>query len=380
MNILGELAALGQPAFFDGQRLAAVDLQGVEEVNRKMRWLHNQSLHQPGIGNGYAVTGLKGDRDVNIGPGYAIDADGREIIATNSVALAIPPVAGEDDGTPSTYDLTVSYACPPSVVEKRALDCGVDRGTIRYRDDPIFCWVHLKKNTDGNFVVDGETLKARVDGGQMIVLARVEVLNCKLNKDVSTAHRRSARPPVQPYIACGRVVNPNWQPGTKLTTPLPAEEVFSGATAVGLAASPLASIPEAILATEAATASSSASQPTTTSLGPLMSSLVLPAYLVAEIPTGTDFQTTPAYTARILYPKGTRAVIIPGVTNVSIYFEGLVTIRDSSPSKFTAEISLVAVPLQFEPLTDLRAVAASPSDAFLSLFADWGIEWMGVEG
>ena len=42
-----------------------------------MRWLHNRSLHQPGVGNGYKVTGTQGDRQVTIGPGYALDAYGR---------------------------------------------------------------------------------------------------------------------------------------------------------------------------------------------------------------------------------------------------------------------------------------------------------------
>ena len=45
--------------FFNGQRLFASDLQGLEAFSRGMRWLHNKSLHQPGIGNGFAVAGKK---------------------------------------------------------------------------------------------------------------------------------------------------------------------------------------------------------------------------------------------------------------------------------------------------------------------------------
>ena len=52
--------------YFDGQRLFADDLQGVEAFNREMRWLHNRSLHQPGIGSGLAVAGRRGDREVRI--------------------------------------------------------------------------------------------------------------------------------------------------------------------------------------------------------------------------------------------------------------------------------------------------------------------------
>src|SRR5947207_3066394 len=109
MNVLDDLAALNRPQFFNGQRLFAADLQGLETLNREMRWLHNKSLHQPGIGSGYAITGRKSDRQVTIGPGYAIDADGREIILTATRAEAVPPVAGADDGGPAFFDLTVAY-------------------------------------------------------------------------------------------------------------------------------------------------------------------------------------------------------------------------------------------------------------------------------
>ena len=78
MPIIGGTRFLERSRFFDGQRLFASDLQAVEAFGREMRWLHNQSLHQPGIGSGFAVSGSKGDREVVIQPGYAIDAEGRD--------------------------------------------------------------------------------------------------------------------------------------------------------------------------------------------------------------------------------------------------------------------------------------------------------------
>ena len=62
MGILEETRFIERLQFFDGQRLFASDLQGLEAFNREMRWLHNRSLHQPGIGSGFAVYGKKGDR------------------------------------------------------------------------------------------------------------------------------------------------------------------------------------------------------------------------------------------------------------------------------------------------------------------------------
>ena len=114
MEFLKETRFIERLQFFNGQRLFASDLQGVEAFNREMRWLHNKSLHQPGIGNGFAVSGKKGDREVTIGPGYAIDAMGREIVLTRNQIEPVPPVAGDRNGNPALYYLTVSYPEMPT--------------------------------------------------------------------------------------------------------------------------------------------------------------------------------------------------------------------------------------------------------------------------
>ena len=94
MSFVEATRSVERQTFFDGQRLFAADLQALEGFNREMRWLHNRSLHQPGIGNGFAVSGRKGDRQVIVGPGYAIDDIGHEIVLTSSRTIPVPPVAG----------------------------------------------------------------------------------------------------------------------------------------------------------------------------------------------------------------------------------------------------------------------------------------------
>src|SRR5258708_13370838 len=89
--------------FFNGQRLFADDLQSLDDFNRQMRWLHNQSLHQPGVGSGYAITGAKGDRQVTIQPGYAIDNLGREIVLTETDIEAVPPGANDGAGNSAVF-------------------------------------------------------------------------------------------------------------------------------------------------------------------------------------------------------------------------------------------------------------------------------------
>ena len=91
MGVLDMTAFVERLRFFDGQRLFADDLQGVDAFNREMRWLHNRSLHQPGIGSGYAVSGPVERGEVTVGPGYALDGEGREIVLTTAVVVAVPP-------------------------------------------------------------------------------------------------------------------------------------------------------------------------------------------------------------------------------------------------------------------------------------------------
>lgn len=194
--------------FFDGQRLLAPDLQTLESFNRQMRWLHNRSLHQAGIGSGYAVSGKKGDREVVVTPGYAIDAEGKEIVLTSTRTEPVPPVSGGGNGKPTVYDLAVSYPTDADLKETETREGACQsRGTVRLREEPVFCWVRLNDNGTAS---ENEILKQRIHDGMLIVLAKAQVANCQLKQDVSVTQRRNARPPKQPRIACAVATHPNW--------------------------------------------------------------------------------------------------------------------------------------------------------------------------
>jgi hypothetical protein len=206
MSFIRDTRSVEQQHFFDGQRLFADDLQGIEAFNREMRWLHNQSLHQPGIGNGFAVSGKKGDREVTVGPGYAIDDLGREIVLTRDRTLPVPPVAG-DGGLARRYLLTVAYPddADLEIVEQRQGICA-DPGATRLRVEPVFCWQPL--NPDG-------TPKSGADAilrGRELTLAEIAVKDCKLDRDISIVTRRNAKPVTQPYIFAGEQIPTDWQP------------------------------------------------------------------------------------------------------------------------------------------------------------------------
>lgn len=200
MSMIDQTKFIERLQFFDGQRLFASDLQALETFNRELRWLHNQSLHQPGVGSGFAVSGEKGGREVSVGPGYGTDVLGREIIQTQVEVLPIPPDAGHK-GEPVFYDLTVSYPDDSGLEEAETRE-GIcrSRGTIRLREAPVFCWVELEGE---NFTPTKTKLRADLENGLKIRLARIEVLNCVLNARPSVALRQSARPTLTPYIASG---------------------------------------------------------------------------------------------------------------------------------------------------------------------------------
>ncbi len=193
--------------FFNGQRLFAADMQSLDDFNRQMRWLHNQSLHQPGVGSGYAISGPKGERQVTIQPGYAIDSSGREVVLTETHVEAVPPVANDGSGNSVFFDLTVSYPQDSDLVETETRDgvC-VPAGAVRLREAPVFCWIRLDQASSA--VVQS------LNSGDRIRLARAEVLNCQLNSAISLAQRRNARPLARPYVTSGSTDSSGWSIST----------------------------------------------------------------------------------------------------------------------------------------------------------------------
>lgn len=210
MSILDETGFVERLRFFDGQRLFASDLQAVETFHREMRWTHNRTLHDPGIGEGLAANGKRDDREVRVGPGYALDALGREIVLTRERVEPVPPVASEPDGQSVFFDLVVSYP-DDELLEEAETREGIclPRGVVRLREEPVLCWIRLRRGAAGLLTPVDPQLGLEVEQGLRLVLARVEVLQCRLRQDISLAERRSARPARQPYLACGSQA-PDW--------------------------------------------------------------------------------------------------------------------------------------------------------------------------
>ncbi len=323
MAALDDRRTLERQRFFDGQRLLAADLDEVVADHRWRRELHNRSLHQPGIGNGFAISGEPGAREVTIGPGYALDAYGREIISTRIRVEPVPPVSGDPTGGPARYDLTVHYPSEADLEETETRE-GVctERGVVRLAEEPVFCWVRLEEDGSGELHPADPRIATEIEGALKIRLARIEVEQCRL-KSLSVAQRRNARPATQPYLACGSEAEPIWRVEPIVPPPMP----FSGAS----------------------------------------------FFLVADVDTGVvSFRATPCYSAAL---RGPRRLTVPftdpdGRPPVEIAADGLVTIEEPTPDGFR---------LRVLPVLLVDENTAEQLD-WSQITVPWSIAWMGVEG
>jgi hypothetical protein len=189
-----DIPILERPSFFEGQRLTAADLTDVQQFHQQLRWLHNRSLHSWGIAFGYQALGNRGDRTVQISAGYAIDCEGRDLILTEPMTLAIPVVAGDISGDPVSYYLTASYAPDDRIpAENQASTCG-SSGAVRRPERPLIRW-QSPTDTDPT---------SRFRQGEDVILAAIKVQNCQLAEAASSQERRDAVPSQQPYISAGQ--------------------------------------------------------------------------------------------------------------------------------------------------------------------------------
>ena len=315
MDELSGSAFVERLRFFNGQQLFASDVQAIDDFDRGMRWLHIRSLHQAGVGNGFAVSGRRGDREVSVQPGYADDARGREIVLLDTQVEPVPPVSGEPDGQPAYFDLTVSYPSDDDLEEAETRE-GVclPRGAVRLRERPVFCWVRLRRDADGQLRAVDAGQAAQIQAGMFIVLARAEVLNCQLNADLSIAQRRQARPPQQPVIRCATVAVA-WDVWT-----------LGPRTAIGLKATV-----------------------DTSAMG---------------------FRTTPCYSARI---SGARPLDITSGDFQVTLLDGPAYIQDPTATGFGCYVPVLDITGGIVLLTSvLQAVVADPG-------VPWAVSWLAIE-
>ena len=126
--------------FFAGQLLTADDLHADQDYHRRMRYLHNRLLHGWGIVDGYHVE--DDGRGVLVGPGFAIDSYGRELVQPQRVRIDLPSEAAVDEQTlwyvVATWEETPSAPVPvgDEIVPSRWIErCALSIRPIPPEDD-----------------------------------------------------------------------------------------------------------------------------------------------------------------------------------------------------------------------------------------------------
>jgi hypothetical protein len=84
-----------RPRFFSGQSLTAEDFQAEQDYHIAKRRLHNRVLHGSGVVAGLAVSVEHGSQPaVLVAPGFALDANGNEILVENPVRMDLGKCTG----------------------------------------------------------------------------------------------------------------------------------------------------------------------------------------------------------------------------------------------------------------------------------------------
>jgi hypothetical protein len=260
-----------RPTYFDGERLLAETLDEAFAGPIELHRLHNRALHGWGIAFGLDVVGERCAKALSVGPGYAIDCAGRDLILPETVEIAVPPVAAAPDCSPVPFVLAIAYTNDEDAeVEVRSGVCGTS-GAVRRSDLPVVQFV------------PPESVRVGLD----VLLATVRVQNCALVERRRVDARRAALPAGRPTVAAGST-------GTGTTTwrRWPSSGAQAGVmTTVVTAAAGFGNRPRYLARLEGPRSVTSAQSPTG-------KALVVDGTLSVQAATATSFE------AVVLLPKG----------------------------------------------------------------------------
>jgi hypothetical protein len=168
----------------DGQLLTANDMQSDQTRNSRLWQLHTRYLHDTwGIAIGFNVYADNGDSALQVGPGYAVDEQGRPLVSSETTAITVPL-------TPtSPYQVLVMNYQHDAAFRGRAglgrLCLGGDAAVLQ--ESPVFTW----KSMD------------QVHLGADVPLITVQVANGQI-QSTDTRVRRYVQKLMRPYIAAGQ--------------------------------------------------------------------------------------------------------------------------------------------------------------------------------
>lgn len=204
----------------DGQLLTSLDLNGDVERDALLRWLHTQYLHKTwGIATGFNAQRVDEGKAVQVGPGFAIDIEGRDLVLTQGVTVPAPTRSAS-----THYVLTMRYQGRSEyrIRAKEQPTC-LKSGTNPRLEEPVFAWEEAD----------------RAEFGLWVPLVSAQIVNGRIQSPLGMRVRRHVQPLVRPHIGSGRTEagRTGWQMwlGTQQLTGV---EVTVDTSAAGFVATP----------------------------------------------------------------------------------------------------------------------------------------------
>jgi hypothetical protein len=170
-----------------GQRLDARDLRDDHRRDGRLRQLHVRHLHDTwGIALGFEVTasstldgfGRAGSAEIVVGPGYAVDGQGRDLLLAESIQPSLPAVDGR-------FVLTVAYREDSEFPDSSGLPApGIDNGLDLRQERVRFAW----------------RTPEEVRFGPEVPLSQITIANGAMTGGLDFTVRRYTQPLLRPHI------------------------------------------------------------------------------------------------------------------------------------------------------------------------------------
>ena len=170
--------------YFDHQFLRAPDFNDEQSYNLRMRRLHNQTLHTPGIVQGLVPSAQAGATVVTVSAGVAIDSQGREIVLAADTQLDLT-----NEASGNTVYFTIQYNEQQS---DPSADAGAT-GNTRWTESPTVTFSEQQPPASSTALVLGQVtrtatglsaidLSARTSAG-VVVSGDLKVNSVSLKRD-----------------------------------------------------------------------------------------------------------------------------------------------------------------------------------------------------
>lgn len=121
----------------EGQLLTSRDRLDDKRRAQRLRWLHTRYLHETwGIVLGFEVQPGTGGTSVLVGPGFAVDDHGREIVLSEGMQIAVPLT-----NSPTRLVLTMTYQDDSNFRDPARSSLSCTGGSLDPRNErPTFAW------------------------------------------------------------------------------------------------------------------------------------------------------------------------------------------------------------------------------------------------